>query len=159
MLPQLMDTSSGQSPYFLAYQAAQVKLGDKGFLSRDITVLDLLMNRSDVHHVYPRKHLKSLGLSKGKYNQIANFVLTQSEVNIAIGDKAPELYFQELADQCNGGKMKYGGITAEADMRANLRMSCIPESLLDGAVPDYSDFLEQRRQLMAQKIKTWFEAL
>ena len=28
-----------QSPYFLAYQAAQVKLGDKGFLSRDITVL------------------------------------------------------------------------------------------------------------------------
>lgn len=54
MLPQLMDTSSGQSPYFLAYQAAQVKLGDKGFLSRDITVLDLLMNRSDVHHVYPK---------------------------------------------------------------------------------------------------------
>ena len=28
-----------KSPYFLAYQAAQVKLGDKGFLSRDITVL------------------------------------------------------------------------------------------------------------------------
>lgn len=159
MLPQLMDTSSAQSPYFLAYQAAQVKLGDKGFLSRDITVLDLLMNRSDVHHVYPRKHLKSLGLSKGKYNQIANFVLAQSEINIAIGDKAPELYFQELASQCNGGKKKYGGITAEADMRANLRMSCIPESLLDGEVPDYGDFLEQRRQLMAQKIKTWFEAL
>ena len=160
MLPQLMDTSSGQSPYFLAYQAARVTLGDKGFLSRDITVLDLLMNRSDVHHVYPRKHLKSLGLSKGKYNQIANFVLAQSEINIAIGDKAPERYFQELADQCNGGKKKkYGGITSEADMRANLRMSCIPESLLDGAVPDYSDFLEQRRQLMAQKIKTWFEAL
>lgn len=159
MLPQLMDTSSAQSPYFLAYQAAQVKLGDKGFLSRDITVLDLLMNRSDVHHVYPRKHLKSLGLSKGKYNQIANFVLAQSEINIAIGDKAPEVYFQELAHQCNGGKKKYGGITTQADMRANLRMSCIPESLLDGEVPDYSDFLEQRRQLMAQKIKTWFEAL
>jgi len=159
MLPQLMDTSSGQSPYFLAYQAAQVKLGDKGFLSRDITVLDLLMNRSDVHHVYPRKHLKSLGLSKGKYNQIANFVLAQSEINIAIGDKAPELYFRELADQCNGGKKKYGGITVEDDMRANLRMSCIPESLLDGEVPDYNDFLEQRRQLMAQKIKKWFEAL
>ena len=51
MLPQLMDTSSGQSPYFLAYKAAQVKLGDKGFLSRDITVNDLMMNRSNVHHV------------------------------------------------------------------------------------------------------------
>ena len=31
MLPQLMDTSSSTSPYFMAYKAAQVKLGDKGF--------------------------------------------------------------------------------------------------------------------------------
>ena len=102
-------TISGQSPYFLAYKAAQVKLGDKGFLSRDITVLDLLMNRSDVHHVYPRNHLKKQGLSRGRYNQIANFVLAQSEINIAIGDKAPEQYFKELAEQCAGGKKKYGG--------------------------------------------------
>ena len=44
-------------------------------------------------------------------------------------------------------------------MRANLRMNCLPESLLDGGVPTYDDFLEQRRKLMAQKIKTWFETL
>lgn len=159
MLPQLMDTSSGQSPYFLAYQAAQVKLGDKGFLSRDITVLDLLLNRSDVHHVYPKKYLKKQGLSRGRYNQIANFVLAQSEINIAIGDKAPEQYFQELAEQCTVGKKQYGGITDREELRANLRMSCLPESLLDGEIPSYDDFLEVRRGLMAQKIKTWFEAL
>ena len=46
-----MDTSSSISPYFLAYKAAQVKLGDKSFLSRDITVRDLLLNRTDVYHV------------------------------------------------------------------------------------------------------------
>lgn len=159
MLPQLMDTSSSNSPYFLAYQAAQVKLGDKGFLSRDITVLDLLMNRSDVHHVYPRNHLKKQGLARGRYNQIANFVLAQSEINIAIGDEAPEVYFRELAEQCAGSKKKYGGITDAGDLRANLRMSCLPESLLDGEVTDYDDFLEQRRKLMAQKIKTWFAGL
>ncbi len=33
MLPQLMDTSSIGSPYFRCFQAAQIKLGDKGFLS------------------------------------------------------------------------------------------------------------------------------
>lgn len=159
MLPQLMDTSSGQSPYFLAYQAAQVKLGDKGFLSRDITVLDLVMNRSDVHHVYPRNHLKKQGLTRGRYNQIANFVLAQSEINIAIGDKPPELYFQEIVEQCDGGKKKYGGITDAADLRANLKTSCLPESLLDGEIPSYDDFLEDRRKLMALKIKTWFETL
>ncbi len=159
MLPQLMDTSSGQSPYFLAYQAAQVKLGDKGFLSRDITVQDLIMNRSDVHHVYPKKHLKSQGLSRGRYNQIANFVLAQSEINIAIGKKPPEKYFQELADQCHGGERKYGGINSEDDLRANLKMSCLPGSMLEGVIPTYDDFLDERRKLMALKIKTWFEVL
>ena len=159
MLPQLMDTSSGQSPYFLAYQAAQVKLGDKGFLSRDITVLDLLMNRTDVHHVYPKKHLKAEGLSRGRYNQIANFVLAQSEINIAIGGKGPEIYFKELADQCSGGPKKYGNITGAAEMRVNLRMSCVPESLLDGEISEYDEFLEERRKLMALKIKSWFEVL
>jgi len=159
MLPQLMATSSSNSPYFLAYQAAQVKLGDKGFLSRDIAVLDLLLNRSDAHHVYPKKHLKARGLSRGQYNQIANFVLAQSEINIAIGNKAPEKYFKELAEQCEGGKKKYGGIATAAELRANLRMSCVPESMLDGEIPEYDDFLEARRRLMALKIKTWFEAL
>ena len=159
MLPQLMDTSSSKSPYFLAYQAAQVKLRDRGFLSRDITVLDLLMNRSDVHHVYPRNHLKKQGLARGRYNQIANFVLAQSEINIAIGGRAPEVYFKELAEQCAGGKKKYGGITDVDEMRVNLRMSCLPESLLDGQIPDYDGFLEERRKLMALKIKSWFEAL
>jgi len=159
MLPQLMDTSSSNSPYFIAYQAAQVKLGDRGFLSRDITVRDLLTNRCDVHHVYPKKYLKDNGLSRGRYNQIGNFVLAQSEINIAIGDKPPARYFAELADQVNGGAKKYGGITDEEDLRANLRASCLPESMLGGGVPDYNDFLEQRRRLMALRIKMWFETL
>ena len=154
-----MDTSSGQSPYFLAYQAAQVKLSDRGFLSRDITVNDLVLNRSDVHHVFPTQHLKSQGLPKSRYNQIANFVLAQSEINIAIGDKAPERYFAELAEQCAGDEKKYGGITDLADMKANLRMHCLPESLLDGRIPAYDDFLQERRRLMALKIKQWFEVL
>jgi hypothetical protein len=159
MLPQLMDSSSSISPYFLAYKAAQTKLGDKGFLSRDISVLDLLKNRTDVHHVYPRNLLKKKGLDRGRYNQIANFALTQSEINIAIGDQDPKDYFRELAEQCDGGLKKYGGITDLEEMKANLRMSCIPVSLLDGEIPKYDDFLEQRRTLMSQKIKTWFEAL
>ena len=78
---------------------------------------------------------------------------------IAIGGKGPETYFKELADQCSGGPKKYGNITDVAEMRANLRMSCVPESLLDGEIPDYDDFLEERRKLMALKIKSWFEVL
>ncbi len=38
-------------------------------------------------------------------------------------------------------------------------MNCLSELLLDGKVPAYDDFLEERRKLMALKIKAWFEAL
>lgn len=159
MLPQLMDTSSINSPYFICYQAAQIKLGDKGFLSRDITVTDLLLNRADVHHVYPRQFLKDQKLSRGEYNQISNYVIAQSEINIAIGAKAPVIYFKELAEQCQGGAKKYGGITDMDELLANLRTNCIPDSMLSKTSPDYEAFLAERRKLMALKMKAWFEAL
>lgn len=159
MLPQLLDTSSINSPFFRCYQAAQIKLGDKGFLSRDITVTDLLLNRADVHHVFPKQYLKSGGMTRGTYNQIGNFVVAQSEINIAIGAKPPETYFAELFKQIDGGAKKYGGITDRAEMLANFRMNCVPERMLGGEIGEYSVFLEERRRLMALKIQTWFEAL
>lgn len=159
MLPQLMDTSSSTSPYFIAWQAAQSKLHDRGFLSKAILVRDLLVNQGDKHHVFPKKFLQRKGLSRGRYNQIANFVITQTEINIAISDKPPEAYFGELLEQVRGGDLRYGGITDEADLRRNFAENCIPEGLLDGGSFDYDSFLRERRLLMAQKIKRWFQAL
>ncbi len=159
MLPQLMDTSSSQSPYFTAYLAAQARLGDKGFLSKDITVRDLLLNRGDKHHIFPRRYLQNQGLNRGRYNQIANFVMAQSEINIAIGDKPPETYFKEIAEQVNGGRKRYGGITDPDTLRQNFEENCLPISLIDGQVPDYETFLKERRRLMALRIKRWFEVL
>lgn len=159
MLMQELDTSSPNSPYFVCYIAAQVKLGDKGFLSRDITVRDLVMNRVDYHHVYPKNYLKSHNLTRGQYNQIANFVPAQSEINIAIRDKPPSVYFAELAQQVRGGQPKYGGITDEAELRQNLRSHGIPEAMLDGDIPPYEEFLKERRRLMGEKMREWFKSL
>lgn len=159
MLPQLMETSSAQSPYFIAYLAAQARLGDKGFFSKDITVRDLLLNRGDKHHVFPRKYLQQQGMNRSRYNQIANFVMAQSEINIAIGDKPPEVYFKEIAEQVNGGPKRYGGITDRETLERNLEENCLPRSFLDGQVPDYETFLAERRRLMSFRIKRWFEVL
>ena len=159
LLPQEMNTSSSTSPYFRVFQAAQVKLGDKGFLSRDITVRDLILNKCDVHHLYPRNYLKGQGLNRGRYNQIANYALAQSEINIAIGDKAPAVYFKALAEQCQGGKRKYGGITDLDELKANLAENCIPELILNGEPQDYDAFLETRRMLMGAKLKQYFHSL
>ena len=159
LLPQQMETSSGISPYWLVYQAAQVKLKDRGFLSRDITVTDLILNRADVHHIFPRAYLKELGLGRGQYNQIANYVLAQSEINIAIGAKAPKVYFGELINQCQGGKKKYGGITNKDELIKNLLEHSIPEEIFNSLAESYDSFLEARRKLMAAKIKEYYQTL
>ena len=44
-------------------------------------------------------------------------------------------------------------------MVANLEMNCIPPAMLDGEIKDLGEFLEERRKLMALKIKAWFEVL
>lgn len=112
-----------------------------------------------MHHLFPRKYLKDQGLQRGQYNQIANFALAQSEINIAIGAKAPKVYFEELLKQCQGGKKKYGGITDLDSLKDNLRQHSIPEGIFDSLADDYAQFLIERRQLMAAKIKEYFELL
>jgi hypothetical protein len=159
LLPQEMDTSSVNSPYLSIFFAAQVKDGDKGFLSRDITVSTMIQNQGDIHHIYPRKFLKSQGLSRTKYNQIANYAMTQSEINIAIGAKDPDKYFAEIIKQIETGKLKYGGIKDKAELKKNFAENCIPMKMLESGVMDYDEFLTERRVLMAMKMKKYFQSL
>jgi hypothetical protein len=128
-------------------------------LSRDIRVSDLILNHSDVHHLFPRKFLKDQKLQPKQYNQIANFALTQSEINIAIGAKAPAIYFADLLEQCSGSKKKYGGITDLDELKENLSQHAVPEGIFNGLTEDYPSFLEERRKLMAEKIKVYFNSL
>jgi hypothetical protein len=158
-LPLEMNTSVASSPYFCLYMAAQVKANDRGFLSKDIAIRELVEVKSDVHHIFPREFLKANGIPRGQYNQIANYVVAQSEINITIGKKEPKIYFPQLIEQCNGGVKRYGNITSVADLNENYRMNCIPDGIDKMTVTDYQNFLAQRRKLMAQKIKSYFESL
>jgi hypothetical protein len=159
LLPQNLETSSPNSPNWLVFQAAQVKLHDRGFLSRDITVHDLILNRSDVHHLFPRNYLKTKGLSRGRYNQIANYAIAQSEINIAISDRPPSVYFHEVMEQARGGPRRYGGITEESALKANLHAHCIPDEIFGALADDYEGFLIKRRRLMAARIREYFATL
>ncbi|MBU6205285.1 MAG: hypothetical protein KJS45_07880 [Bacteroidetes bacterium] len=158
-LIQRLDTSVASSPAFHIYQAAQVKGRDKGFLSRDITVENIILYRGDIHHIYPKKFLKTNNISRGDYNQIANYVLMQQEINIAIGAKSPNIYFQELKKQCEGSKLKYGAIDTMDELLDNLKTHCIPESIFDSGIDSYDDFLKERRKLIAEKMRDYYYSL
>jgi hypothetical protein len=158
-LLQRLDTSTPNSPFYHVYLATMVKGGDKGFLSRDISVSDLLLYRGDVHHIFPKNYLKKNGKSRSEYNQIANYVLMQQEINIAIGNKSPEKYFNEIKDQCEGGKKKYGGIDMMDELGENLKTHCIPAAIFEMDIEHYDNFLAERRMLIANKIKKYYKSL
>ena len=79
-LPQNLETSYSTSPEFNLFLASQCKMNARGFLSTDITVKDLVEQHGDVHHIFPKQYLKENGLSRGMYNQVANYVYVQSEI-------------------------------------------------------------------------------
>ncbi len=158
-LPQSLDTSVASSPYFHVFLASQVKANDKGFLSKDVLVSNLISLRGDIHHLFPKDYLSKHGLDRGKYNQIANYVYMQSEVNIKVGNKPPKDYFELIKSQIQDENRQVSGLSTEQDLLDNLKMNCVPTEIMDMNINDYQDFLTLRRKLMAQKIKAYYVSL
>ena len=154
-LPQRMDSSVASSPYFNVFLAAQVKANDNGFLSTHHTVHNLLGGIWHIHHVFPKNYLKKCGLPKSRYNQIGNYVVMQSEINLAIRDRAPADYFSDVREQCETKNPRFGGITDVDQLRANFVAHCIPKGMEEAGVEDYNTFLQTRRALMAAKIRDY----
>ncbi|MBN2213881.1 MAG: DUF262 domain-containing protein [Bacteroidales bacterium] len=152
-------TSISSAPVFHVYLASQVKINNKGFLSRDITVSQLISNTGDIHHIFPKNYLKKSGLGRSQYNQIANYVYMQSEINIRVSDKPPSVYFGELKEQASIGGLKFGGIQSMNELLQNLDENCIPHDIFDMNVESYSQFLEKRRRQMARKIREYYYTL
>ena len=159
-LPQKLRSSYANNPVFNLFLAAQCKNGARGFLSKDILVKDLIEQRGDVHHVFPKEYLKQGGLGKGQYNQVANYAYVQSEINIKIGKKAPDDYLGYVLNvQCEGGQCLYGGITDIADFKKNLEENCIPFETVEMDECNYEEFLQKRRELISSRLKQYYFSL
>ena len=159
-LVQNLETSSVSSPFFNVYIAAQIFNGERSLLSNSAKVSDLVSVAGDVHHIFPRAFLKASGYDgRSVYNQIANYTYLDTGVNISIGKREPADYFSTALEQCRNGEVTVGTVTNEAEFYSNLSTNCIPSEILSMTAADYSEFLRERRQMMAQKIKQYFYAL
>lgn len=157
ILPARLNTSVASSPFFKIFLMSQVKEGNKGFLSKHITVQALIEDRGDIHHLFPKKYLQKNGLNiRGEYNQIANYVYTQSEINIKIRDAAPNEYMQDVLEQIDNNKANIGGIVTMEDLKETFKENCIPNEFINFTIDNYKDFLQKRRILMSQKIKEYY---
>lgn len=159
-LVQNLETSSVNSPYFSTYLAAQNYMVDRSLLSNSTKVSELITVAGDVHHIFPREYLKKNGVSdKALYNQVANYAYLDTTVNIAISDKAPNVCFTAALAQCESKELKIGTITDGGEFWANLDANCIPKEVVSMTAEHYGAFLQQRRRLMAQKIKKYYYSL
>ncbi|MCD8288395.1 MAG: DUF262 domain-containing protein [Prevotella sp.] len=159
-LVQYLETSVVNSPYFNLYLASQIHASDDALFTRGSKIADLLTLIGDVHHIFPKKYLINNGIKdKAKYNQIANFTYLDTQVNKAVGDDSPNVYFTKIFDQCKTGTIIYGNITDKEELLRNLAQNCIPEAVLHMEYSDYGRFLDERRKLMATKIKNYYYSL
>lgn len=156
---QDLDRSTANNPTFLIYLAAQVAGNDCSLLSNNVRINDLIEIGGDIHHIFPKEYLKQKGFEKNKYNHNANYVYLDTPVNISIGKKAPKEYFSSAYEQCETKVIQIGSITDVEQLKNNLAVNCIPEEIKEMDYKNYLEFIEKRKELMAQKIKNYYNNL
>lgn len=160
ILVEKFNTSVTSSPFWKTFLIAQIKLGDRGFLSQGIKVQHMIEDRGDIHHIFPKDYLMKNGIAnKQMYNQIANFVMLQTEINIKVSNKSPNEYMGQVIEQCNGQENVYGLISNMEDLNKNLEENAVPKEFINMTFENYQEFLAKRRVLMANKIKDFYYSL
>ena len=160
ILVERFNTPVTSSPFWKTYLIAQIFLNDSAFLSKDMKVKSLVEWRWDVHHIFPKDYLQKHGKNnQWIYNQIANFALIQTEINLQITNKSPDVYMWEVKSQCENKLPTIWTIVDMNELKENLKTNCIPETFMEMNVDNFEEFLEQRRVLMAQKLKEYYNSL
>ena len=155
-----LETTSTRSPYFQTFIAAQVARAAKGFLSKSITVQSMQEHHGDIHHIVPKDYLAKNGFpDRSDYNQVANFAITETPINIRISNRAPADYMDEVRRQIATGSLTLGEILSEQDLAANLAGNAVPPNLSQTTAESYPQFLKERRSLMAAYIEAYYRAL
>lgn len=156
-LVQNLESTSTINPTYQIYLAAQVYFNDTSLLSNNIGVKELIDLGGDVHHIFPKQYLKEQGFEKNQYNQNANYVYLDRPVNESIGKLPPYEYFSAAKRQCSEDVTKPIGSINDIDLlESNMTMNCIPKDIFNMDSESYYRFLQERRMLMAHKIKEYY---
>lgn len=143
-LPNMLRVQSTQASSWRIFQMSQIYGKDTAWLAKDTSTETVMLEEGNIHHIFPQAYLRKNGFSKGDINQIANYVWVTQPKNLEISDKAPKDY---LSDEN----------IIEFMSETNNRENAIPEEIVEYDFHNYSDFLNQRRHLMAKKMREFYE--
>ena len=91
------------------------------------------MSSLEVHHIFPRARLYEARYARAEVNALANYCFLTKDTNLAISDRRPEDYFPEI----------------EAAHPGALRSQWIPQDPELWRIENYRDFMEARKELLA----------
>lgn len=151
-LPSSLETSSAYGPTVFAYHASLVLLNARPLFS-PLQLGELLdpsahAPRSAVerHHLFPKAYLNRIGIDRTvQRNQIANYAFVEWPDNAEIGDSPPSEYFPRL----------FARLKPQEQKRARF-WHALPEGW---ERMDYRDFLQQRRERIADVVRAAFSKL
>lgn len=151
-LPSELNSAAAISPAWNGYIAAQIVLNTPMLFSNTPVSKYFVIGSSgtknaiDKHHIFPKHYLEQIGYTNDRdRNQLANFTYLDYATNIEISDKAP-------VDYVSGYREKLG----EEGYKKACEQNALPENF---ETMEYPEFLEKRRQLMAQIVKKAYEQL
>lgn len=145
-LPNMLRVQSTQASSWRIFQMSQIYGKDTAWLAKDTSTETVMLEEGNIHHIFPQAYLRKNGFSKGDINQIANYVWVTQPKNLEISDKAPKDY---LSDEN----------IIEFMSETNNRENAIPEEIVEYDFHNYSDFLNQRRHLMAKKMREFYKSM
>ena len=154
-----LESSSVNNNAYNLYLAAQVNNNSVAFLSKSMKISTLIEQRGDVHHIFPKKYLMNNGYSQKAYNQVANFVFTEQATNIKVGMLTPKEYLDKVKAQIQSGTNNISTLDSDSSLQENLINNDIPGIIEEASHLVYEDFLEERRRLMATKLKVYYSQL
>ena len=94
-----------------------------------------LMNKLEVHHIFPKSQLYSRDYKRSEVNALANFCFLTKDTNLSISNRLPEEYFLEIEENHKGA----------------LRSQWIPMDPALWRIENYREFLEARRILLTEE--------
>lgn len=93
------------------------------------------MSRLEVHHIFPKAQLYKHKYNRAEVNAVANFCFLTKDTNINISDTLPEIYFEKV----------------ERNHPGALASQWIPMDKTLWKIENFRDFLEERKQLLAEE--------
>lgn len=101
------------------------------------------MSKLEVHHIFPKAQLYKRNYKRPEVNALANYCFLTKDTNLGISDRLPQEYFPEI----------------EAAHPGALASQWIPMEPALWKIENYRDFLDARKELLAEEVNRVLESL